>query len=347
MSEKSEFTRKELVLLSISLVGSIVSPIIVAVIIGTGRFSSFNPSTFQLVGLLITAVVFIIAVVFLVAKWSTTFEFMKLLLAKLISYRLPIIGFVLLLVSLWGIYLTNSHWIMLNAIGLTIAATMLYRFFILSKRKDALVSESKFLPVLIPPGVGNKYFGAFYIDPPSGDVLLGGAKFHLQSETLVFDTNSQLHTYFTRDDGCNEVVLGLRQPERCIKSVYILINSGNSRGFYLSEKVGEIKLVFSDAPPIIKELILGRNLREWCIGAFANLVRELSDPSCKVVWQGVNKDGTYAVIDCLKITVPNSHLENSLVKIVFVHKPTQKNEDTLGVQYFVSGISLETITKCR
>ena len=146
MNEKSEFSSKDLILLGVSLVSSIVSPIIAAVMIGTGRFTSFYPSTFQWVGLVLAVIVFITAAVFLVAKWSTTVKFMKLLVAKIISHRQLIIGFVFLLVSLWGIYLTNSYWIMLNAIGLAIGATMLYRFFVLSKKREGMSTlQSSFL----------------------------------------------------------------------------------------------------------------------------------------------------------------------------------------------------------
>jgi len=205
-------------------------------------------------------------------------------------------------------------------------------------------SQSRFIPVPIPPGVGNKYFGKFYIDSPSGDVLLGGVEFQLQPKSLVFDTSGQIRQYSPRDDGCKEVRFVLSEPAKSIKSVHFLINSSNSKSFYRSEKVGEIKLIFKDAPPITTELILGKNLREWCIGATGNLVRELSEPLSKVVWQGANKDGTNAVIDSLEVQIYKAMRNNTLEQIAFVHTPLQRHDDTLGVQYFVSAITLEIDT---
>ena len=341
MSEKTEFTRKDYILLSVSLVSSIVSPIIVAIFAGTGRFSNFKPTTAQWLGLLLAFVVFIVTTVFLIAKWRSTLEFISLLMKIIVSNWQLILGFALLLATLWGIYLTNSYWIMLNALGFTVAVGMLYRYFVVRKESKFAASEAKFIPVLIPPGMGNKYFGQFYLDFPSGDVLLRGAKFHLQPMSLVFDTSSQIREHYLRDDGCKEIKLSLPKPIKSIKSIHVLINSGNSKSFYKSEKVGEIKLIFDDIPPITTDLILGKNLREWCIGAPSDLVREFSDPLSTVVWQGVNKEGIYAVVDSLEIPVHEVVKSNALQQIVFIHRPLQRQGDTLGVQYFVSAIALE------
>ena len=67
----------------------------------------------------------------------------------------------------------------------------------------------------------------------------------------------------------------------------------------------------------------------------------MTDPKSKVVWQGVSKNGTYAVIDCLEIPIHNAIRQNALEHIIFVHRSLQRHEDTLGPQYFVLAIALD------
>ena len=55
----------------------------------------------------------------------------------------------------------------------------------------------------------------------------------------------------------------------------------------------------------------------------------------------MNKQGASAVIDCLEVPVYESMRNNALEKIIFVHKPTQRPSDTLGVHFFVFAVSLE------
>jgi hypothetical protein len=323
------------------MISSILSPIIAAILVGTGRFSSLYLTPIQWFGILLAVIFFIVTTVFLYSKGRSTFDFIKLLVKIVVSNWQLIVGLVLLLATLCSIYLTNSYWIMLNVIVLALAVIILKAYFVRMKENKSAISRVKFINILIPPGVGNKQFGQFYIDAPSGDALLGETQFHLESKSLVFDTSSQIREYYPRDDGSKEVTLTLSKPIKAIKSLYILINSGNSKSFYVSEKIGEIKLLFKDVPPITTDLILGKNIREWCIGAQGNLVREFSDPMSKVVWQGLNKNGTYAVIDCLNIPIHEAIKNNALEQIVFVHKPLQRQGDTLGVHYFVSAIAAE------
>ena len=203
----------------------------------------------------------------------------------------------------------------------------------------------KFLSIPIPVGLGNQYFGRYYIDPPVGNnVKLEGVEFQLSPRSFVFDTNEGIHLYFPREDGSREINLKLEEPVRFVKSVYVLINSGNSKGFYKSRTVGAIELIFKDAPPVNTALKLGKNIREWCVGAPGDLVRETSDTLSKCVWKGLNKDGTSVVIDRLEIPVHEVLRRNDLVQINLIHNPLNHKNDPLGVHYIVSAITVEIDT---
>lgn len=246
-------------------------------------------------------------------------------------------------------YLVSSDWIKvgLSAISFLLGA---YSFYatdryrrLLSSRSELLSSrfETKFLSFPISSHIGNAYLNSRYLDPPSGEVSLGGATFQLKQDSLIFDTNENIRLYSLRDDGSRMVGLRLSKPINAISSVNFLINSGNSKSNYLHKKVGEIILSFDVAPPIVTELILGENIREWCVGNHGDLVRETTSPSINVVWKGMNKQGTSAIIDCLRIPVFPILQTACLEEIIIVHKPTQQPPDTLGVHFSIYAISIE------
>jgi hypothetical protein len=201
--------------------------------------------------------------------------------------------------------------------------------------------KPKFLPISLAPGIGNLYFENRYLDPPLGDdVVLEGLEFQLQLKSLIFDTNEQFRSYLPIADGSKEVNIRLPENINHIKSVHCLINSSNSKNIYASEKVGEIRLLFKDAPPIVTDLILGVNIREWCPGNIGDFVRETSSPYTKVVWKGMSKQGASAIIDCLTIPVFECMKSNFLEQIAFRYKPTQRPPDTMGVHFTIYAISL-------
>jgi len=206
--------------------------------------------------------------------------------------------------------------------------------------------KTKFLPISLFPGVGNSYLKSRYIAPPFGDVVLGNARFRLESDSLIFDTDEQIRYYLPRSDGGKEIDFQLPEPQNQVKSAYFLINSGNSKSIYAHKGIGEIRLVFKDAPPIVVELVLGENIREWCPGNPGDYVREASSPMITMdVWTGLSKGGANAVIDCLKIPVYECMRSCYLEKIIFVHKSPQQPSDTMGVHFSIFAMSLE-IEQC-
>lgn len=209
-------------------------------------------------------------------------------------------------------------------------------------RSKSIESKTKYLPIPLVPGIGNSYLKSRYIAPPSGDVLLGKARFLLESEDLIFDANEQIRYYTPRNDGGKEIDLQLPKPQNQVKSAYFLINSGNSKSIYAHQSIGEIRLVFKDAPPIVVELVLGENIREWCPGNTGDFVREASSPMLtKDAWTGLSKHGGNAVIDCLQIPVYACMRNCFLEKIILVHKSLQKPPDTMGVHFSIFAMSLE------
>lgn len=214
----------------------------------------------------------------------------------------------------------------------------------ISKHRPIVSTETKtkFLPISLFPGVGNSYFKSYYIAPPSGNVFLGNAQFRLEPDSLIFDTNGQIHYFLPRSGGGKEIDLRLPQPQNQVKSVYFLINSGNSRSIYAHKDIGEIRLVFKDAPPIVVDLILGENIREWCPGNPGDYVREASSPMVTMgVWTGLSKGGGIAVIDCLQIPVYECMRNCYLERIIFVLNSPLQPPDTMGVHFLVFAISLE------
>ena len=209
-------------------------------------------------------------------------------------------------------------------------------------RSKSTESKTKFLPISLFPGIGNSYFKSRYIAPPSGDVFLGNAQFRLEPDALIFDTNEQIRYYSPRNDGGKEIDFQLPEPQNQIKSCYFLINSRNSKSVYAHQGIGEIRLVFKDAPPIVVELVLGENIREWCPGIPGDFVRDASSPMITMdAWTGLSKHGGNAVIDCLQIPVYACMRNCFLEKIILVHKSLQKPPDTMGVHFSVYAISLE------
>lgn len=216
-----------------------------------------------------------------------------------------------------------------------------HKFSVPSKRNGFVEDRPKFLPLSMP-GMGNSYLKSRYIGLPSGDVIWGGAQFQLKPDSLIFDTGQHIGYFTPRKDGVKEIDCQLRESVNRVKTIHFLINSGNSKSIYADESIGEIRLIFKDAPPICVELILGQNIREWCPGHHGDFVRDASSPTLtKGAWTGLSIDGANAVIDCLHIPVFECMRNCFLERIIFVHKSLQRPPDEMGVHFSVFAVSLE------
>jgi hypothetical protein len=216
------------------------------------------------------------------------------------------------------------------------------KFSFLKKWDGSAEKKRKFLSIPLPPGTANDYLKDRYLDLPSKILTPNGVEFQLGPDALILDTNKTIRSTFPKDDGSIEFGFSLHEPIKGIKAVYFLINSGNSRSIYNSFKVGKVKLIFKDAPPINTKLILGQNIREWCIANPGDLIREVLDHTAnEVAWRGTNNQGTTAVMDCLKIPVFECMKNNFLERIIFEHNPATRPPDTMGVHFSVFAVCLE------
>ena len=209
-------------------------------------------------------------------------------------------------------------------------------------RNKSIDSKTEVLPIPLVPGIGNSYLRSRYIAPPSGNVFLGKVQFQLEPNALIFDTKEQIRYYRPLNDGGKEIDFQLPKPQTQVRSAYFLINSANSNSIYAHQEIGEIRLVFKDAPPIVVELTLSENIRDWCPSNPGDLVREAFSPMLTMgVWTGQNKHGGNVVIDCLEIPVYECMRNCLLERIVLIHKPPQRPPDTTEVHFSIFAVSLE------
>lgn len=204
-------------------------------------------------------------------------------------------------------------------------------------------NRSFFHSLYLTPEVSNSKLSSKYIDPPKGALYSESrvVAHVFQNESLIFDTFEQINSYHSREDGSKVIAAPVKVQYTNIRNVFILINSSNSLTIYKNKKIGEIRLTFEDAPPLVVDLILGHNIRESLIGSQGSLVREASSQDTGIYWKGVNKDGVTAIIDYLKIPIFNTLKNNRLVLIEFVHTPTRPSPEILDAHFSIFGISLQ------
>ncbi|HRE28183.1 MAG TPA: hypothetical protein PK954_16200, partial [Anaerolineales bacterium] len=93
-------------------------------------------------------------------------------------------------------------------------------------------------------------------DAPVGSIELGGVVFELDGRAFRSQAEPAPNNTFPTEAG---IVL-----ERAgVTRVFVLITSGDGFTRWRGRTVGEIVLTFVGADPLIVELVLGENLREW------------------------------------------------------------------------------------
>jgi len=252
------------------------------------------------------------------------------------SWKLVVIGLssLLLLIILRNILFIIIG-LLLFILGLLLGQVVTVKNFIRRKKN--------YVQIKLFPGIGNSKLSKNYITPPEGRVVMGGIPFTFAKEEIVFDTSESKGITSVYDDGSEEVEIKLETPLSKIRNLYFLINSGNSNSLYKGRIIGEIRLIFKDAPIIKESLILGNNIREWCPGNRGDYVREASNPKLHMsVWNGMSKGGANAVIDCLEIKNYECMKSVPLEKIKIKRKYILLSPDTMGVHFMVFGIVIET-----
>jgi hypothetical protein len=160
--------------------------------------------------------------------------------------------------------------------------------------------------------------GALYLNPPTGPQTLGGKPFAMGNFSwLAAGQSATFAAAFPSPNG-----------------VYVLLNSSYTSGWYAGYKVGSVQLTFSDATTQFVDLVVGKNVREWQIGA-GGMVSTVSDPSNSNVWAGVCCNGsTAAAIDMLSVSIPPTTKSLATVAV--------SNTDTTGggIHLQVNGVSV-------
>jgi hypothetical protein len=122
------------------------------------------------------------------------------------------------------------------------------------------------------------------------------------------------------------------------QAVYLLLTGGNLYVQYDGSKLGEIRLNFANDDTHIVVLIAGDNIREWKHYQ-GNVVSRVTSPFVTEVWRGGNNDDSRAaVIDMLRIDVPEALRSQTLVSIEVI----DQTEQTVG--HMDPAINLDGVT---
>jgi hypothetical protein len=140
--------------------------------------------------------------------------------------------------------------------------------------------------------VASRPLSDLYITPPTGTQVLGGTPFDTGSFALLSPGDTA-----TLTTGVNGVV-----------NVQLLLNSYGTMWYYAGQKLGTVRLTFSDGSVQETTLVVGTNVREWRVGAGSWVVGTVTSQASTRVWDGVaHLDGGEAVIDMLTVPVQPAH----------------------------------------
>lgn len=226
---------------------------------------------------------------------------------------LALVAFLAICLVTYKIY--QNIWI----IGLLIAYTALLAFIFRTWfPAEQYKIKHKFITVPLDR-IANSSIEEHYSDPPqTTEDGQGEIPFLIKrGERGIFNTHYLKGA---------EAFITLKEPISHVLSVYMLINSGNSRTEHIRSIVGTVELVFEDNSVQEKDLELGKNLREWAPGNIipGGLVDTATDQHYQPFWAGKNTRGNDAVIDRLEIPIQKRNSDNRLKQIKLIHKH-QKN----------------------
>lgn len=144
------------------------------------------------------------------------------------------------------------------------------------------------------------------MNPPVGDVILGGVRFSLGQGGSVTTQAAPL------PDNPKSIALPINAPAP--QAVYLLLTGGDLYSRFAGQTVGRVRLVFGDGKVHVVDLVAGQNLREWKHSA--DVVGSATSPALTEVWRGANRDdASAAVIDMLTVPVPAELQSGRLVSV--------------------------------
>lgn len=187
--------------------------------------------------------------------------------------------------------------------------------------------------ILIAPigieSIANVSFSDGFLDPPNGDVMLGGVQFTLGKRVI----SSQASTTISFP---KEVHLKASIPYP--RNLYVLIGTGNGYHSFSGKVIGKIKSVFASGRSFSTDLVLGQNIREWQTGSNAtvNSASEVVE-----VWRGaITFAPNYtAVLDLLTIAIPENFWSDTLIEIGFFDTSVE-NLNSYDPAIGINGVSI-------
>lgn len=132
-----------------------------------------------------------------------------------------------------------------------------------------------------------------FAGPPAGVQELGGIPFVIGSG--VFKSQASTPPF---DHYPTRAVLPVSVPQA--QSIHLLINAGNGYNRFRNQIVGKITATCDNQTYLVRELQLGRDLREWHTAA--NVVSHAS--SVIPVWEGSTPAGVSGFLDMLSLQMP-------------------------------------------
>lgn len=191
-----------------------------------------------------------------------------------------------------------------------------------------------FRPVWIG-GFTNDVLEGIYYGLIPGRLLMGGVFFEIPIGDVSRNKFNMINWGCTRDE-----TIRLPQGVSGVRAVYVLINSNNTFERDRGKLIGKIELQFDAANTVSVNLVVGENIREWCIGHPGTLAT-VTDRNSVEVWRGSSIRGgrvdAVAVIDMLKIEVPERYRNKELAAIRIVDKsPGRQHLVISGITCLVS-----------
>jgi hypothetical protein len=167
-------------------------------------------------------------------------------------------------------------------------------------------------------GIANNSLQEGYANPPVGRVTWAGVPFDLgQGRTMTTQASSLPG---------NPVRARIDARSNQPQTVFLLLTGGNLYDRYAGQRVGRVQLIFSDGRAHTTDLVAGANLREWRQGD--GVVKTLTSGGTQEVWASHDwRDGTHAVIDMLRITVPEDLRRAQLAAVELLDTSQERGGD--------------------
>ncbi len=184
-------------------------------------------------------------------------------------------------------------------------------------------------PISLAPIV-NGSLDKDFAAPPTGRIELGGVLFELDGQAFRSQAGPAPNNAFPTEASLTVALSG-------VEHVYVLVTAGDGFTRWAGKRVGQIVLTFDGADPIVVDLVLGENLREW--HAADNVVS--TAPGITEVWSGPiagfpNLNGH---LDLLTIEVPADRAAATLTRIDIVDLSTE-TVDSRDPALTVSGLTV-------